>query len=56
MKDIVIQVDGDAGIILKCSLWFLITEMLFDIGYKGDIKLFIDGEEVEKPIEMEEGE
>ena len=60
MEDPIIRVDGDNGTLLNQSLWYMIKKMMFEdrLGwmYNGEVKMYLNGEKVEKPPEMEEEE
>ena len=59
MKNPEIEVKTKSGTILKMSLWELLTLHSLDSIYippANEFQLYLNGEEVEKPPEMEEGE
>ena len=59
MKDPMIKVEGPDGTIYKNSLHNIIMRKLIYEGpftYVGDYKVYLNDEEVEKPIDIEEVE
>ena len=58
MKDPVIKVVGDKGTILEQTLWIFITQLIYEgeivFSGEGDIKVYLDGEEVQQPASMED--
>ena len=58
MKDPLIELKGDGGTFLAIRLWLLINELIYDcaiqISEDCELKLYLNGEEVEKSPEMEE--
>ena len=58
MKDPIIRVEGGHGILMDMGLWHLILKIMYEgeFVYNGDIAIYLDDVEVEKPIEMEDDE
>ena len=58
MKDPRIRVEGEHGTLMGIGLWHLISKIMHEgeFAYTGDMTIYLDDVEVEKPIEMEDVE
>ena len=56
-QDPTIKVVGDNGTILEQTLWLFITRLIYEVGdpiFSGDIKVYLNDEEVQQPASMED--
>lgn len=58
MKDPTIKVVGDNGTILEQTLWLFITRLIYEgnIPFSGDVKVYLNDEEVQQPAYMDDDE
>ena len=58
MEDPTIKVVGNNGIVSEQTLWVFISRLIYegDMIYSGDIKVYLNDEEVQQPVSMEADE
>ena len=58
MKDPMIKIVEDGWTLLSVSLWFLVYLRIYEGEFvpKGDIRIYLNDEGVEKPVDTEDAE